>query len=120
MATGIPDDGERRKHVSEAFWIFNLDSLKQTKKTPSKTNQTSTGRATTPEEDEWREKEFSFSSLQCGSRGGTVSFPLYTANELPFSNLANHSFAQRQLLSQGKLRLNLCYTDIQHLMLVYA
>lgn len=55
--------------------------------------------------------EGGFSSLHYGSRGGAVNPPLHTADGLPFSHLAVHSFAQGQLLAQGKSRLNLCYAD---------
>jgi len=106
-ATGILDDGEA-ENTNEAFCIFSRDSLRQAEKIPSKNNQSSTGRVTTPRE-EWIKGEGGFSSLHYGSRGGAVNLPLHTANGLPFSNLAVNSFAQGQLLAQGKLRPNLCH-----------
>ena len=57
-ATGVLHDGEA-ENTSEAFCIFPLDSLKQGEKTPSKNNQSSTGRVTAPEEERSRQKEVS-------------------------------------------------------------
>lgn len=57
-ATGVLDDGEA-ENTSEAFCIFPLDSLEPAEKMPSKNNQSSTGRVTTPKEEGPREKEVS-------------------------------------------------------------
>lgn len=67
-ATGILDDGEA-ENTREAFCIFPLDSLKRAEKTPSKNNQSSTGRVTAPEEEGSREKEVSPASTMALEEG---------------------------------------------------